>query len=89
MKISVDGLDAPINGKFLLNVMQGESSRSRLRRDAIRRISLAVTGQGNLLFFYDALARIIHERFYCNRQDAAATSLAAVSLRPGGQAHSS
>jgi hypothetical protein len=33
-----------------------------------------------------SLARMIHERFYCNRRYAAATSLAAVSLRPGGQA---
>lgn len=35
------------------------------------------------------LAHIIHEHFYYNRRYAAATSLAAVSLRPGGQARSS
>ncbi|MBK9949073.1 MAG: hypothetical protein IPP12_18080 [Nitrospira sp.] len=35
------------------------------------------------------LARIIHEHFYCNRQDAAATSLVARVRRPGGQARPS
>ena len=35
------------------------------------------------------LARIIHERFYCNHRYAAATSLAAVALQPGGQARPS
>ena len=34
-------------------------------------------------------ARIIHERFYYDHQYAAATSLAAVALQPGGQARPS
>ncbi len=36
-----------------------------------------------------ALARIIHERFYCNRRYVAATSLATVISWPGGQARPS
>jgi hypothetical protein len=32
------------------------------------------------------LARIIHERFYCNRRYAAMTSLAAGTRQPSGQA---
>jgi len=32
------------------------------------------------------LTRIIHERFHCNRRYVAATSLAVVVSRPGGQA---
>ena len=35
------------------------------------------------------LTHIIHECFYCNRRYAAATSLAEVCLRPGGQARPS
>ena len=35
------------------------------------------------------LAHIIHECFYCNHRYAAATSLAANFLRPGGQARPS
>jgi len=35
------------------------------------------------------LTHIIHERFYCNRRYAAATSLAVVSSRPGEQARPS
>jgi len=37
----------------------------------------------------DALTHIIHERFYCNRRYAAATSLAVDVSRPGEQARPS
>ena len=37
-----------------------------------------------VVFDTNILARIIHERFYCNRRYAAVTSLAASFARPAG-----
>lgn len=39
--------------------------------------------------YCDGLARIIHERFYCNRRYATAKSLTMVCSWPGGQARPS
>jgi len=48
--------------------------------------SLLAEGQRFGFELATVLAHIIHERFYCNRRYAAATSLAVVVSRPGEQA---
>ena len=70
-----------VQDRTLTDVLYGGDDTYRLRQEA-------VLGLGGVRMLR-ALARIIHERFYCNCAYAATTSLAVAPTRPSGRARRS